>query len=145
MSHTSEIKSVVFTDIDALQAAVAELNKSGVRCSLLKDATPRAFYENQQGMEKAPYVLRLSDAKYDVGFYQNDTGGYVARTDLWGGSVASVLGVKAQNGEPAAQAALGKLYQSYAVNAAVRQAARQGYKVTRSTRPDGTIQLTMNV
>lgn len=145
MSHTSEIKSVVFTDIDALQAAVAELNKSGVRCSLLKDATPRAFYENQQGMEKAPYVLRLSDAKYDVGFYQNDTGGYVARTDLWGGSVASVLGVKAQNGEPAAQAALGKLYQSYAVNAAVRQAARQGYRVMRSTRPDGTIQLTMNV
>ena len=40
---------------------------------------------------------------------------------------------------------MGKLYQAYAVNAAVRQAAKQGYRVNRVTRPDGTVQLTMTV
>lgn len=145
MSHTTQIDSVAFTDISALEAAVAELNKAGVRCTLKKNATPRAFYENQTGLGPAPMVLTLTDAPYDVGFYENGKGGYVARTDLWGGHVAKVLGAASQGKETVAQAALGKLYQAYAVNAAIRQATRQGYRVQRITKADGTVQLTMNV
>lgn len=145
MSHTTEIEAVVIQDIAALETTVAELNKAGVKCSLVKDATPRAFYQNQQGMGKADYVLKLNDCPYDVGLYRNTTGGYVARTDLWGGHVAKVLGAAPQGKETPQQAALGKLYQGYAVNAAVRQATKQGYRVQRSTRPDGTVQLTMTV
>ena len=40
---------------------------------------------------------------------------------------------------------MGRLYQGYAVNAAVRQATKQGYRVQRSVKADGSIQLTMNV
>ena len=145
MSHTTEIASVVFTDIGALQAAVADLNKAGVSCSLIQNATPRAYYPGQKGLEQAPYVLKLNNCPYDVGFYANDKGGYTARTDFWGNHVASQLGAKAAQGENHQQAAMGKLYQAYAVNAAVRQAAKQGYRVNRVTRPDGTVQLTMTV
>lgn len=148
MSHTTEISAIVFTDMDALRATVADLNKSGVRCSLVPDATPRAFYANQNGLGAAPFVLRLEDSPYDVGFYPNGKGGFLARTDLWGGHIASQLGVpvaQQKAGEAAAQNAMGKLFQGYAVNAAVRQAAKQGYRVIRSTRPDGSVQLTMSV
>lgn len=145
MSHTTEITSVVFTDMGALHAAVAELNKAGIKCSMIQNATPRAYYPNQTGLGLAPHVLNLQGCPYDVGFYDNGKGGFVARTDLWAGHVASQLGVKAGPGESAPQAAMGKLYQAYAVNAAVRQAAKQGYRVTRTTKADGTVQLTMNV
>jgi hypothetical protein len=145
MSHTSEITAIVFTDVGALQAAATELNQKGVSCALIQNAVPRAYFQNQVGLEQAPYVLRLNNCVYDVGFYSNGKGGYVARTDLWGGSIAGQLGVPTTGTESREQAALGKLYQAYAVNAAIRQAAKQGYRTQRSVRPDGTIQLTMTV
>lgn len=143
MSHTSEIKAVAIVDIDALRQTVAELNKAGVKCSLLQNATPRAYFAGQQGMGLAPYVLKLDDAPYDVGFYDNGQGGYTARTDFWGGHVARVLGAKPLQGEDSNQAQLGKLFNSYAVNATVRQATKQGYRVMRNTQADGSVQLTL--
>lgn len=144
MSHTTAVDSIVFTDIHALEGALGDLRASGVRCSLVKDATPRAFYENQQGMGKADYVVRLDDARYDVGlYYDKDKKGYVARTDLWGGSVQKVLGVRVQPGEHPHQAALGKLYQHYGVQAATRAAVKQGYTVRKIVKEDGTIALQM--
>jgi hypothetical protein len=146
MSHTTTIDSVVFNDIDALKLAVTELQKSGVKCQLKEKATPRAFYANQQGMDAADYVLQLADSPYDVGFYKHPTlNGYVARTDMFMGHVEKILGVNPGKNETREQAALGKLNQMYAVNAAARQAARQGYTVRRVTKADGTIQLVMNV
>ncbi len=147
MSHTTTIDSVVFSDIDALKAAVAELQKSGVKCSLLVNAVPRAYYANQQGMGEAPFVLKLDDSRFDVGFYYDkDKKGYTPRTDLFGNHVANVLGAKkTQDHETPMQCALGKLNQMYGVHAATRQAVKQGYSVRRSTKPDGTVQLTMIV
>lgn len=145
MSHTSEISAVAIVDIAALEGAVAELKAAGVRCSLVKDTTPRAFYATQEGMGQAPYVLKLEDSPYDVGFYENGKGGYVARTDLFAGHVQRILGAVRGAKETAEQAALGKLYQTYAVHAAIRQATRQGYRVQRSVKADGSVQLTMNV
>lgn len=142
MSHTTEIADIVFTDIAALQAAVNELNTKGVKCSLVKGGTPRAYYSNQAGMGAADYVLKLDGAKYDIGFYQSaEKKGLVARTDLFSGSVANVLGVRATGKETPAQAALGKLYQTYAIHAATRKAVQQGMTVSRVNNADGSVRL----
>lgn len=142
MSHTTEIGNIVFSDVEALKAAVTELNSKGVKCSLEKGGTPRAYYANQQGMGPADYTLKLHDSVYDVGFYRDATKkGLVARTDLFGGHIARVLGVKANNSETAQQAALGKLNQVYAVHAATRKAVQQGMTVRRVNNQDGSVRL----
>lgn len=147
MSHTTTVDGIVFNDIDALRLAVRDLQKSGVKCDLVESQPARAYYTNQAGMEgNMDYVLKLHDSPYDVGFRQDAKAkGLTARTDLWGGHVQRILGAPAKEGENAAQAALGKLYQSYAINAATRQAVKQGYAVRRVVKPDGTVQLIMNV
>ncbi len=146
MSHTTEIGEIVFKDMAALEAAIEEMKANGVRCSLLRKTTPLAYYQHQKGLGAADYVLKLEDAPYDVGFYKDDKkGGYVARTDLFLGHVARVLGAQAKGSESPAQASLGKLYQTYAVHAATRQAVKQGYMVRRVNKPDGTVSLGMNV
>ena len=142
MSHTVEIADIVFTDITALQAAVNELAGKGVKCSLVKNATPRAYYQNQQGMGQADYVLQLHDAPYDIGFYHDaKKKGLVARTDLFAGRVANVLGAPVVGKETAAQGALGKLYQTYAIHAATRKAVAQGLSVKRVNGKDGSVRL----
>ncbi len=140
MSHTTEIKDIVFSDIEALRAAVADLNKMGVKCTLKEKATPRMYSPGQ--LPEAPYVLNLTNASYDVGFYFDKAmGGYIAKTDFFGGTVAKQLGAKTSGKESQNQGYMGKLYQAYAVAAASRQAIRQGYSVRRVTKPDGSIQL----
>ena len=142
MSHTTEIADIVFSDIAALTAAVNELASKGVKCSLTKGGTPRAYYENQQGLGPADYVLRLDGAPYDIGFYQDaKKKGLVARTDLFAGRVAGVLGAPATGKETAAQAALGRLYQTYAIHAATRKAVAQGLSVKRMNNADGSVKL----
>lgn len=141
MSHTSSITAVKITSIPALQAAVAELNSVGVKCSLVQNETPRAFYANQEGLGKADYVLRLTDAKYDIGLYRQDDGTYQARTDFWGGSVEKCLGAAASKPENAEQARMGRLFQLYGVHAATMEARRKGLSVRRITKPNGLIQL----
>jgi hypothetical protein len=142
MSHTTEISSIVFTDTAALVAAVNELANKGVKCSLEKGGTPRAFYQNQAGMGAADYVLRLAEAKYDVGFYSDKTKrGMVARTDLFAGSVAQVLGTSRGANDTPEQAAMGKLYQTYAIHAATRKAVQQGMTVQRVNNDDGSVRL----
>lgn len=142
ISHTTEIADIVFSDIAALTAAVNELASKGVKCSLTKGGTPRAYYENQQGLGPADYVLRLDGAPYDIGFYQDaKKKGLVARTDLFAGRVAGVLGAPATGKETAAQAALGRLYQTYAIHAATRKAVAQGLSVKRMNNADGSVKL----
>ena len=142
MSHTSEVSNIVFADIPALRAAVNELASRGIKCALVQNATPRAYFANQQGMGAADYVLQLHDAPYDVGFYKNDKNtGYVARTDLFAGHVGRILGAAKQKGESDQQAALGKLNQTYAVHAAMRKAVAQGMSVTRVNNADGSVRL----
>lgn len=142
MSHTTAIENIVFSDIAALQSAVNELAAKGLRCSLVKDAQPRAYYQNQSGMGKADYVLKLEDAPYDIGFYRDTKKkGLVARTDLFAGHVARVLGAKATGSETAQQAALGRLNQMYAIHAATRKAVSQGMSVKRVNNDDGSVRL----
>ena len=142
MSHTTEISNIVFSDTAALTAAIKELAAKGVKCSLVKGGVPRAFYPNQPGMGEADYVLRLEDSPYDVGFYHDkEKKGMVARTDLFAGRVAAVLGTTTTGTESAQQAALGKLYQMYAIHAATRKAVQQGMTVSRVNNTDGSVRL----
>lgn len=142
MSHTTEINNIVFADIEALKAAVNELTSKGVKCTLIKGGTPRAYYQNQQGMGEAEYVLQLQDAPYDIGFYRDSVKkGLVARTDLFMGHVQRVLGANVSAGESQGQAALGRLYQTYAIHAATRKAVQQGMSVKRVNNEDGSVRL----
>lgn len=135
----------MFSDVEALKAAVNELCSKGVKCSLIKGGTPRAYYQNQQGMGAADYVLKLDDCPYDIGFYRDDAKkGLVARTDLFMGHVARVLGAQPNANESQGQAALGKLYQTYAVHAATRKAVQQGMTVRRANNNDGSVRLVVS-
>lgn len=141
MSHTTAINAVKITSITALQAAVAELAMNGVPCSLVANEKPRAFFDNQQGMGVADYVLKLTNSKYDVGFYKQDDGSYVARTDFWGGDIQKNLGAAPSKPERAEQAKMGRLFQLYAVHAATETAKRKGLSVRRINGQDGKIKL----
>lgn len=144
MSHTTTINSVVFVDIHAVSAALAELNSSGVRCSLIQGGTPRAYYPNQSGLGPADYVIHLTDCAYDVGLYFNAAKkGYEARADLFANRVGSILGSTApmRPSESYEQTQMGKLFQLYAVHATIRKAAQQGMTARRINKEDGSIRV----
>lgn len=141
MSHTATIKAIKIVSIVALRAALAELTKNGKRCELIENATPRAYYNNQQGLGQAPYVIRLADAKFDIGLYPSESGGYEARTDFWNGSVEKVLGVEACSATGKEQAKLGALFQMYGVHATMHEAKRKGYQCRRVKGKDGQEQV----
>lgn len=145
MSHTSTVSNIVFSDIEALRAAVKELQAGGLKCEFVVNQKPRAYYNNQAGMSTVmPYVLKLSESRYDIGFeFDAKLKGYVAKTDLYGNDVARCVGNTAPKGGDATKYAIGKLSQMYAVHAATRKANSQGYTVQRNTKTDGTIQLTV--
>jgi hypothetical protein len=138
MSHTTTINNVEIVDLDALRAAVDELQTNGVSCSLLENSVPRGYYAKQNGLEKAPMVLSLRNSKYDVGFYRNtqDTA-YEARCDLFGGHIAREIG--------AGDAPMGKLMSLYATHAITRKAVQQGHRVSRVNKQDGSIQLQISM
>lgn len=149
MSHTTVINTIVISDAHALRAAVKDMQKAGIKCSLKESATPRAWTANQKGLGPADFVLHLHTAKYDVGLYYNEQlKGYEARCDFSQGSIEKRLGVTPpegakRNSQEYSQAQLGRLYQAYGVCATERQARAQGYSVQRSTLKDGTVQLTL--
>ena len=143
MSHTTRIDEIVFSDIESLKEAIKELKTSGIRCDLVTDQKPRAYYANQEGMDmEMPYVLKLEDSKYDVGFvYDAQKQGYVARADLFAGAINRVLGAPPKTTENKNQAQIGKLVQSYAIAAATKQWIREGYDVHKITHPGGDVTL----
>lgn len=142
MSHTATIKTLMLSDKKAIESAVAELKSKGLKCDLLENAVPRAYYSNQTGMGKADMVVKLHDSKYDVGLYKTDEG-YESRCDFWDGQIERQLGVTAGKDDNHQQAKLGKLYNAYAVHAASRAAIQKGYQVTRNDKADGSTQLTV--
>lgn len=130
MSHTETIKGVTINDINAVMAAVEELNKSGVRCQLLQNERPRLYYANQHGV--CPYVLNLLDSPYDVGLaLKKDGKGYELVTDLWGGHVARLL--KGKGATPVA-----RFTSLYAKHRTLAVARSKGHTVDSITeRADG--------
>lgn len=145
MSHTSAVKSIAITNVEALRAAVEELNTMGVKCSLIENATPRAYFKDQQGMGKADYVIQLGgNCRYDIGLYKAAGGGYEVRTDFWGKDVEQVLGAKASDPSKAEQAKLGKLFQTYGIHATMMEVRKKGYMATRQKGADGVEQVVVS-
>jgi len=141
VSHTSAVKAIAISSIESLQAAITELNSMGVKCSLIANAKPRAYFQNQEGMGQADFVIKLDDSRYDVGLYKTPSGGYEARTDWFGQDVEKILGTKNYNKGNQEQAKLGKLFQMYGVHAAMNEARRKGLQATRQKGADGKEQV----
>lgn len=149
MSHTTKINSIVIKDIPALKAAIKELNREGVNCTLKQNVKPRApllFSAEADSMGITDWVIELKDSNTDVGLYYNkEIGGYEARTDFFGGGITRNLGnpipSTTLDNETHNRYSLGKLYQTYAVCATERNAKSKGYMVQRSKLEDGTVQL----
>ena len=140
MSHTTTISTLLLSDDKAIISAIAELQSKGVNCELLRNVTPRSYPGTH--MEKAPMVLKLNDASYDVGFYESDDGkSFKAATDFYNGGVERALGAIPGKDDDRTQARLGKFYRTYAAHAATRKASQQGYSVRRTDKADGSIQL----
>lgn len=122
---------------------VEELNKQGIRCELLENAVPRAYFKDQPNMGRADLVLKLTDCKYDIGLYKQADGSYEPRTDFFAGYVEKILGAKASDKTPDKinQAKLGKLFQMYGICAATEKARKSGYTVRRVANEDGSMKL----
>ncbi len=158
MSHTTTVKSVAIRDIDALRSAVKELQDAGVNCSLEEgeNIAPRMYYD-QQSKElrgKTPYVLRLPNSRFDVGFQRvEDENGevtYAPVTDFHGGYVANEIGAKCNckpNGETvsAPEQAIGHLMQLYAKNATINAAVASGYAVDSITTDETTGEIHISI
>ena len=129
MSHTTTIRAVSIRDISALQSAVSELQAEGIQCELVQNQKPRLYYKDQHSV--CPYVLKLKNSRYDVGFDLQKDGSLVPITDEFGGDVAKQIGAKRglKNGDDRSLHAIGNLMQKYAKNAAINQAMSQGYFV----------------
>jgi hypothetical protein len=143
MSHTTTISTLLLSDKAAIKGAIKELQAQGVKCDLLEAVIPRSYAGNQ--MKKADFCLKLHDSPYDVGMYANKDGEYSLATDFYQGHVEGILGVTPGKDDNRDQAKLGKLYQAYATNAIERQAAQQGYSVSRLKGESGGVRLVLGV
>lgn len=150
MSHTTTIKSVPIKDVQALKAAVKELQDAGVKCELRENCMPRMYSEGQaRAVGTCDYVLHLPNSRYDVGFVKQADGSYAPAFDEWSGQVAGTLGAACplpNTAEGKAQHAIGKLMQSYGKHAAINQARREGYTVESAKHDNkGNLVITLAV
>jgi hypothetical protein len=150
MSHTSTIKGVQIKSKWAIKQAVADLVKEGIDVKLVENAMPRMYYTRQaQAVGKCDFVLKLGNARYDVGLkYNKETQEYDAILDTWASSISSQIGASCQLDDHSREAehAIGKFTQRYGVNAAKEAARNMGYDILGETvDDDGTVHLELNV
>lgn len=157
MSHTSRITAVKITDLKAFEKAVQDLRKEGLQIEVLHNQVPRAYFDNQDGMDTpAKQLLRVAGCKYDIALYEieGERGKHELRTDFYDSNIAKLLGADRQylktidrntdeGREEYQQGQLGKLYQRYAYHATVAAAMSHGGQIDEVMMPDGTIQLTI--
>lgn len=152
MSHTTTLKAVQIRDLDALRAAVAELQASGVNCELVQDAVPGMYYGTQHS--KCDYVLKFPEAtyggkRYDLGFDRQADGSYAMVFDDWQSTLRNQIGAACplpDTAEGKAQHAVGRFTQAYAKHAAMNAAMAQGYMVEGTEiDQDGNVHLTLAV
>ena len=124
MSHVTVIKSVPIKSISALYAAVTNLQEKGIKCKLEKDCRPAMYAEHQEVL--CPYVLRLEDSKFDIGFQkEKDSESYDILMDTYAGHLKNVLGTEGKNDNNH----IGLLLQEYSKEAAKEAAFACGMMV----------------
>ncbi len=140
MSHTTTIRSVPIRSISAVRTAVQELQNKGVKCELIENAQPRMYYAQQHGV--CPYVLKLQDSRYDVGFSPNATGAYDIVMDTWAGEIERQIGDNRVGDE---NRAIAKFLRAYTKAATIEAAQEQGYMIEAVTEhPDGTMTISVD-
>lgn len=138
MSHTTSVKTVQYTDVDAIREAVKSLQAKGLKITLLENAKPRMYYENQEG--KCDFVIRCDNGQYDVGLKLQADGSYLPVFDEWGGHIANVLGTSRNSAEEA----IALFSRQYGEEAIYIEAARQGLAVESVfTDDNGNVQMVL--
>jgi len=135
MSHTTKISSVPIRSVTALERAVEQLQKDGVRCSFIKNSYPRMFYSSQVADLKKEssvcHTLRLDNSNYDVGFVQQKDGTYSAVFDDWAGQVKSQVGAacgcKGTTENEKHLSSIGRVMQYYTAFASIESMEEQGW------------------
>lgn len=146
MSHVVSI-SIQIHDLDALEAAVKELN-----ATLIRNQKTYAWYGRHVGdfplpngftkdmLGKCEHAIRLNGHKsndYEIGVAKNPTGqGYTLLYDFWG---------PGQKLKTALGDGLGKLVQLYGVHTAEKHARLKGISTTRHKMPNGNIQVKLHL
>jgi hypothetical protein len=132
MSHVTRLRGVKIIDTKAIESAVADLQKKGIKCSLVRNSKPRVH-----GMDASPvcdYVLKLNGA-YDVGLEKQADGSYSPVFDTYQNHVGKEIGATCPMPNTAAgkqQHQMGQFLQSYAEHAARNKAVAEGYMVESS-------------
>ncbi len=124
MSHITKIEGVAIKSMSALRSAVQCLKDQGINCDLVEESKARSYYSYDGG--DMDFVLRLHDAKHDVGFQKQQDGSLTPAMDIYGGHIHRVLGTGKQGSE---QSAIGKLLREYAKELTIQTAAEQGQMV----------------
>ena len=138
MSHTTSVKTVQYTDANAIREAVKALQAKGVKITLLENAKPRMYYDNQEGV--CDFVIRCDNGKYDVGLKLQADGSYLPVFDEWGGYIADVLGTSRNSAEEA----IALFSRQYGEEAIYLEAARQGLAVESVfTDDNGNVQMVL--
>lgn len=119
---------------------MAALQAKGVACELVENEKPRMYYADQHGV--CPYVLKLKDSRYDVGFDLQGDGTYSPVFDGWDGEVGKQVGVSdaGLKGTDRTMASIGRLLQEYSKAAVIEAAVMQGHTVDGVIEnPDGSL------
>ena len=141
ISHTTRVKAVKVTDIDALRAAVDTLARERNVKITLEENTGARLWSTEP---KFPYVVKVKDCRFDVGFERGEDGSYTPVFDAHGGYLAQFVGggqKLAKTPEEQMLSNIGGLMQAYTREVLTRTAQMQGALVTTSTTEDGTVVL----
>lgn len=145
MSHVTAI-AIEIRDLEALEAACAELNATFVRGQSTYNwfghhvgdyPLPAGFKIDDLG--KCQHAIRLPGVNYEIGVTRNPLkpDSFTLLYDFFGsGGRHDGLRLKAHFGDN-----LAKLVQLYGVHLATRAAKRLGKAVSRTTLPTGAIKL----
>lgn len=136
MSHTTTLRSVKITDIEAVRQAIdflVERSNGKLKISLIENAVPRMYYPDQYG--KCDYVVKLGNSRYDIGLAKQADGTFALVYDAWQGDIRKQVGdpmnVTHKEADMAAACDVASLLNAYGVFAAQRQLYEQGYYDTK--------------
>lgn len=125
MSHTTRVAAVKIMSINALKAAILQLNaKKGVKIELLENTGARVWARSIN----CPYVVRVPGCRFDIGLEASKDGkGFTLVYDYHGNEIYKHLGQGAQQAKTSEEQHLshvGQLMQAYGVHA-MQEAASQ--------------------
>jgi hypothetical protein len=144
MSHVTRLRGVKFVDTRAIEQAVADLQKQGIKCSLVRNQKPRVH-----GYDSSPvcdYVVKLNGA-YDLGLEKQADGSFTPVFDSYQNHVGKEIGATCpmpNTHEGRLQHQMGKFAQAYANNAAKNKAMAEGYMIeSETTDNEGNLNLVL--